>query len=113
MPSAYSARGIPRWRENASMISAILLAQHTIQRDGAPARRRDGRDRPIVMCRPEPAGRHDQVVALERAQAVDDLVLAVSDEQDALQVDAETVERPREEARVAIGDEPEQQLAAR
>ena len=52
-------------------------------------------------------------MALEHAQAVDDLVLGVTDQQHPLEVDAQPVERPRQEARVAIGDEPEQQLTAR
>jgi hypothetical protein len=87
-------------------------AQRGIELDRAPAGGRDGGDRAIVVRGPEAPRGQQHVVPLQRTQAVDDLVLAVADEQHLLQVDAEPVERAREEARVAIRDEPQQQLAA-
>ncbi len=88
-------------------------AQGLVDAELAPAHAGDGRDRAIVVRRPETARGDDDGVPTQRAQAVGDLVLAVTDEQHALELEPEAIERLGEEDRVAIRDEPEQQLAPR
>ena len=88
-------------------------AQRLVDAELAPADARDGRDRAIVVRRPETSRGDDDGVLAQRAQAIGDLVLAVAHEQHALELEPEAIERLGEEDRVAIRDEPEQQLAPR
>ena len=71
---------------------------------------RDGRDRAVVVRRPEAARGDDEIVGRELAQALRDLVVTVADDAHALQLDAERVELVGEEARVGVGHEAEEQL---
>ncbi len=104
--------GIPR-RRAYSARSGDPRAQGLVDPELAPAHAGDGRDRAIVVRRPEPARGDDDGVLAQLAQAVVDLLLAVAHGQHALELEPEAIERLGEEARVAVRDEPEQQLAPR
>ena len=88
-------------------------AQGLVDAQLAPAHACDGRDRAIVVRRPETARGDDDGVLPQRAEAVGDLLLAVAHQQHALELEPEAIERLGEEDRVAVRDEPEQQLAPR
>ena len=91
-------------------MAAIVVSRSSSSTSSAPATSATASHGAVVVRRPEPARGDDEVVTGQLAQPAGDLVVLVADDADAAQLDPERVQLMREEARVGVRHEAEQEL---